>query len=271
LEEWFAGQDVVIDAAAPYSLNLLATRSEAERHPLEYAVRRTDRMIRALCGNDTLLVYISTAVLEPADEPASFSSLQSKLLRKVYPYFAVKRTIEDGVLDATSKGLRAVVVRPTTCLGPWDIKPRVMCWIPKLLCGEIPASLRHKINIMDTRDLAGAVATILETGIQGGTITMSGHNTTTDALLAKLCESGGVSAPRWGIPAALAIAPLLWTEVLWATVGSVSPLPSLVPTLLCEQRWVHMSTAQEELGVKLRSLAETAYDTVSWYRRLGYC
>jgi dihydroflavonol-4-reductase len=271
LDQWIEGQDLVIDAAAPYSLNLLAGRSTAERQPLEHAVRRTERLISSLLRHNTKFLYVSSSLIEAAQDSRPLPSLQSTVVRSMYPYFTIKRLIEERIHAATEEGLQAIIVRPTSCVGPWDIKPREMCWIPKLLRGEIPATLRHKINVIDTRDLAAAVAAALDNAAYGETITLSGHNTTTDALLAQLCNSGNVQSPQWGIPAALSIAPLLWIEVLWATIGSTSPLPSLVPTLLCEQRWVETSAAQDNLGVNLRPLAETARDTVSWYQKLGYC
>ena len=168
-------------------------------------------------------------------------------------------------------GLRAVILRPTSCVGPWDVKPRELCWIPKLLCGEIPAVLRHKINVVDTRDLACALATVLEGDHNRQKITVSGHNTTTDELLAQLCKSGDVAAPRWGFPAAFSIVPLLWAEAMWAGIGSTSPLPSLVSALLCEQRWVEPGGAQHQLNITIRPLADTVRDTVRWYRDIGYC
>lgn len=271
LDNWIAGRDVVVDAAAPYSLNLLAGTTAAEKRPMEHAAGRTDRLIRCLLKHKAQLIYISSSLTDPAVEPMSLSALQSKVVRTIYPYFKIKRLIEDRIRPAADKGLKAVIFRPTSCIGPWDVKPRELCWVPKLLCGEIPATLRHKINVIDTRDLAAAVAASLENAPLGEVISVSGHNTTTEDLLAQLCESGGVAAPQWKIPAAISIPPLLWIEVMWAAVGRPSPLPSLIPTLLCEQRWVRPSVAQEKLGVPLRSLAVSARDTVAWYRALGYC
>jgi len=275
LEQWVAGQDAVIDAAAPYFLNLLSAANEAERRPLNYAGSRTDKLIRAVRGQGAKLMLISTSLTEPPDESGSLSSLQSRVVRNLYPYFAAKKLMEERLLDAAEQGLDVVIVRPTACIGPWDIKPREQCWIAHLLNGEIPAVLRHRINVIDSRDLASAVATLAagkSNGCTNGrTITVAGHNSTTDELLAALCRAGGVRAPQWGIPAALSIVPLLWTELMWAALGTSSPLPSLVPALLCEQRWLDPGAVQGQPGRALRPLAETAEATVGWYREMGYC
>lgn len=151
------------------------------------------------------------------------------------------------------------------------MKPREQCWIPKLLCGEVPAVLRHRINVLDTRDLAAAVAIAIEENVNTETLVVAGHNTTTDELLKILCHSARVAAPRVDIPAALSIVPLLWAEMAWATIGSPSPLPSLVPALLCEQRWIEPGCHENLMQINPRPLADTARDTVAWYRNLGYC
>jgi dihydroflavonol-4-reductase len=271
LDNVVAGHTAVVDAAAPYSLNLLTATCEAERRPLDHASQRSERLTRSLLRHGTRLVYVSSSLTEPAAEPVSLASLQSRVVRKLYPYFRIKRLIEDRIADAVEEGMHATVVRPTTCIGPWDAKPRDLCWIPKLIEGEVPGTLRHKINVIDTRDLAVAIALLVDGTADGETITLAGHNSTTDELTARLCEAGGVPAPQWGMPAAFGIVPLIWAEAMWAAIGSASPLPSLVPALLCEQRWVEPDPIQRQLGLSLRPLAETARDTVAWYRSRGYC
>jgi nucleoside-diphosphate-sugar epimerase len=271
LDAWLSGKDIVIDAAAPYPLHLLTASTDDEKLPLAYAERRSEAVIDALRKTSARYFCISTALLEPREQPVSLADLQSKLVRRLYPYFAVKRTIEERMLSAARTGNPTVIVRPTACIGPWDIKPRELCWIPKLLCGEVPAVLRHRINVLDTRDLAAAVAVAIEEDVNTGTLVVAGHNTTTNELLEILCRSAGVPAPRVDIPAAMSILPLLWAEMAWATIGSPSPLPSLVPALLCEQRWIEPGCHENLMQINPRPLADTAHDTVAWYRSLGYC
>jgi dihydroflavonol-4-reductase len=271
LEQLVASNELVVDAAAPYSLNLFATANDAQKHPVDYAERRTERLLTCVLKNNAALVYVSSSVTEPKKDDTSLSSLQSKAVRRFYPYFKIKKHIEKRIRASVADGLGAIVVRPTTCIGPWDARPREMCWIPKLLSAEIPATLRHKINVVDTRDLAATIASAVESGIRGQTVIASGHNTTTDELMGQLCESAGVAAPQWGMPAEMSVLPLMWTELLWATIGKPSPLPSLVSALLCEQQWLEPDPMLKSLGILPRPLADTARDTVAWYRGLGYC
>jgi len=271
IDRLFQGQDVVVDAAAPYALNLLVGESKAAKRPLDHVANRSKSMISSLMKHRAKLICISSSLTEPPTETNAFTMLQSKVVRSFYPYFKIKRMIEEEVLSGVRAGLQALVVRPTSCLGPGDVKSRDMCWIPKLMCGEIPAVLDHKINVLDTRDLAAAIGEILDSRSDTATITLSGHNTTTSRLITQLCDAGGIAAPKLAIPAAASIVPLFWIEVMWATIGSASPLPSLIPALLCEQRWVQQEATQQDLALGLRPLSESCRDTVTWYRNLGYC
>jgi hypothetical protein len=131
--------------------------------------------------------------------------------------------------------------------------------------------LSHKINVMDTRDLARAVSVLTDTTVSSSIVTLSGHNTTTNDLLETFCRAGSVPSPQLGVPAALSIIPLLVAEAMWATIGSASPVPSLLPALLCEQGWMAQSPAQQQILSHLRSIKETVDDTIGWYRTIGYC
>jgi nucleoside-diphosphate-sugar epimerase len=234
-------------------------------------VSRVEALLDALRTHGPRLVHVSSAHADGKRRSSAVWKAQQKLFRSVHPYFAIKQQTEARIRAAMAAGLEATIVRPTACLGPWDIKRREDCWIPKLIAGEVPGILSHRLNIIDTRDLAIAVRAAVEGECIGETMLLAGHNTTTEHLVAQLCDAAGVVAPRLRMPAELSVLPLLWIETLWATVGSASPLPSLVPALLCEQEWVDQSRAANRLGVRPRPLQTTAHDTVAWYQSMAYC
>jgi len=265
------GQDVVVDAATPYSLNLLTSNPGLGRRPVEQARLRVGRLIEAAMRHDAALIHLSSAYTEARSASGTLWSVQQKLFRALHPYFAIKRLTEDRIREAMDAGLAATILRPTACIGPWDVKRREDCWIPKLVNGEIPGILSHRVNVIDTRDVARAVRGAIASGDRGATFTVVGHNTTSEHLIGQLCEAAGVHAPGVRIPAELSVLPLLWIEALWAGIGSVSPLPALVPALLCEQTWLDADGSGPSLGIVPRPLHETASDTVSWYRAIAYC
>jgi dihydroflavonol-4-reductase len=193
-------------------------------------------------------------------------------VRISHPYFAVKELIESELLDGSRKGMPIVIVNPTMCLGPWDLRERDFCFIPRLVRGEMPLGMSHVLNVIDVREVATGIVAALEAKRYGEPILLSGHNVSTEALFARICEIGGRSpAPRVYVPAAAAMLASYWTEVGLGILGQRTPLPSLAPTLAYAHEWLSTGSAQIELNVVARSLSETLSDSLEWYKQIGYC
>ena len=263
LDGMISGHDVVVDAAAPYALNLFHAATSAERHPVEHAAARTAALVRSVREHGAALVYVGTP---RSLAGGAASAAQSRFVRRLQPYFEVKQVIERHVLEAANGGLRTIFLRPSACFGPWDIKPRAQCWLPALVRSEIPVVLEHRVNVVDTRDVADALLPALRGVEYGAEIRVRGHNTSVADLFALVCELADVRPPRWSVPAVIGILPALSAEFGWALIGRPSPLPSLVPMLLCEQEWEESAPPRT-----LRPLKETARAAIDWYRKIGYC
>jgi nucleoside-diphosphate-sugar epimerase len=190
---------------------------------------------------------------------------------ELHPYFAIKRITEDTILDAKGLGLRTVIVNPTMCLGPWDMRGRRWTLIPPLLCGEAPGSVAHNLNIIDVRDVAAGLVAALESRRFGAPLLFSGHNISVQALFRWICEMGGVPAPPLSAPASLAAFGSYWVERLYAMAGLQSPFSSLAPLLIYQHEWMPPCTALRSLGVTVRPLSQTLLDSIEWYRSIGYC
>lgn len=274
LDSWVAGHDLVVDAAAPYPLTAFPGDGAVER-----AVRRTRSLVEAVERHGARLALISSFTTLP-DGPRGLGDLSARALRRLHPYFAVKEAVESQVRDAVAAGLPAVLVHPTLCLGPWDLKPRELCFVPQLLSGEIPVALDHLVNVVDVREVATALVGAVETERWGEPIRVAGHNVTLAHLYRWICELEGVEPPRWRVPADLLVAPAYAAEGLLSLLdragpgssgSSPGPWPALVLMLLAQHHWQSPSTAQHDLGAAPRSLSATLVDTIEWYRRLGYC
>lgn len=271
LDAWIEGHDVVVDAAAPYPLNLIYTSEGSRKPTLRSAEKRTDTLVSGLRRHDVKLVHVSTLLARPTNPGTGLSSLQRRMMRVIHPYFLIKSAIEQRLRRARDEMPGVLIVQPSACLGPYDVKPREQCLLPKLASGEVSLAISHKMNVIDTRDLASGIAAAINGGCYGQTLKLTGHNTSTDEMLSEIETISGVPAPRWRYPAALGVLPSYWAELMWATVGRPSPVPSLLPTLICEQGWVRPGDKQQALGIVPRPLNETMRDTLRWYRDLGYC
>jgi dihydroflavonol-4-reductase len=269
LERAVEGHDVVVDAAAPYPSVLAPTAARAA-DVLEHARRRTQRLVDAVLRQRARLAYVSSFTTLP-DASTGFERLLRQWIRQLHPYFAVKQLIETEILAAAQQGLRAVVVNPTLCIGPWDLKPRELCFVPRLLCGEAPATVTHAVNVIDVRDMAAGLVAALEAGYYGDPIPLTGHNLSVETLYTWLCELGGVAPPWIVAPLTLAVLAAYCSEITLGAVGLRPPLPALAPMLTMLHDSFDTGRVQAQLGIAPRPLSATLADAIEWYRRIGYC
>lgn len=272
LAAWVRGHDLVIDAAAPYPVNLFVGIASSGRVTLDQARRRMGELLHAVAREGAALGYISSFTTLPRpDTEGGLAAIEVRVRRRIHPYFAVKAMMENMVLDAARTGLRAAIVNPTACMGPWDRRQRELCVVPMLVTGQVPAIVARNVNVIDVRDVAAAIRAAIEQQRFGVPIPLAGHDSQTDALAARICNLAGVPAPRLRVPARLAAGGALWAEAAWAVLGRPSPLPAIGPLLILERYPTGPSAGQRALGVLPRPLDETLRDSIAWYRHLGYC
>ena len=270
LDKWIAGHDLVVDAAAPYPLSAFSPVSEAGKDPIAHADRRTRMLLDAVCRHRARLVYVGSFVTGVRPR-TSAQRLQHQVMRLAHPYFEVKELIELQMLDASRRGLPVVIANPTYCLGPWDLRARRLCTIPLLLRGEIPSSITQTLNVIDVRDVAGAICAALDTESYGEPIQMSGHDISTEKLYTLICELGGVPHPRISTAATLALAGSYAMELMLGTMGEKTPLPAGGMMMASLFDYMVSGSGLQKLGITPRHLTETLADAIKWYRQIGYC
>lgn len=263
IEKWVDEHDVVIDAAAPYSPNLF-DRSEY------HAERRMYELLDAVVRRDCVFGYVSsfTTLKRPSERMEHWGA---QLAMRMHPYFALKQRSENLVMAAVRDGLRAVIVNPTMCLGPWDIHERELCLIPRLLCGEVPGAVRQILNVLDVREVAQGVIGAIEAGLYGQPMLLSGHNISAQSLFSWICELAGVELPPLTAPTSLTAFGSLALEAVMGVANSNSPIKSLAPILMYQHEWMPPCAAFLDLGISPRPLLETLEDSMEWYRIVGYC
>lgn len=270
LDKWIAGHDLVVDAAAPYPLDVFSPVSEAGKDPIAHAERRTRLLLDSVCRHKARLVYVGSFVtlVRPRTTAQRF---QHQMMRLTHPYFEVKELIESQLLDASRRGLSVVIANPTYCLGPWDLHNRDLCTIPLLLSGEIPSSITQALNVIDVRDVAAGICAALDAERYGQPIQMSGHNISTEKLYSLICELGGTPRPRISTPTSVALASAYAMELMLGTIGEKTRLPA--GGIMMATLFDYMVSNKQllDLGVTPRPLSETIVDAIKWYRRIGYC
>ena len=267
IEKLVEGHEIVVDAAAPYP-SLMAGASAAD--PVAAARRRTQSIVEAVRRQRARLAYVSSFTTLP-ERSTGLERVQREWIRQSHPYFAVKQEIETAIMAEARVGLRAVIVNPTLCVGPWDLKAREYCFVPRVLSGEAPVTVAHVVNVIDVREVAAGLVAALEAERYGEPIPLTGHNQSVESLYRWLCEIGGVAAPRLVAPMTLTAITSYWSEVALGAVGVRPPLPAIAPLLTMLHDSFDISRAQAELGIVPRALSATLREAVEWYRQIGYC
>jgi dihydroflavonol-4-reductase len=270
LERWIVGHDLVVDAAAPYPIDVFSPWSTAGTDPIAHAERRMRHLLSAVSKRGTRLVYVGSFVTQVQPETTS-QRFQHQMLRWANPYFEVKRLIEMEVLNASRRGVPVVIANPTYCLGPWDLRDRNLCTIPLLLGGEIPASITQSLNVVDVRDVAAGIVAALDAERYGEPIQMSGHNILTKELYSLICSVAGVSLPKFTMAPSLAIAGAYLGELMLGLIGEKTILPA--GGMMISRSFDYASSREQlqELGITPRPLSRTITDAINWYRQIGYC
>lgn len=269
LADWIRGHQIVIDAAAPYPIRLFDC-DLSHRQRLEIALKRCQILIKAVQDQDADLVYISSFTTLPKHGPW-YQRLQSGVIQGSHPYFETKAAIEREIVKVAYQGLKAVVINPTVCLGPWDLKPPDTCFVVSVARGELWGVTRQALNVIDVRDVASAALAALAGRRYGQPIPLSGHNVDFDSLVHKICHLAGQPAPLLQASTRLTAIGSYWLDAAFGAFGQASPIPSLPSLLLCECRAMTPSAVQRELGVSLRPLDATLRDSLNWYRQIGHC
>ena len=266
---WVQGRDLVIDAAAPYPLHVFDAERSRSDH-VQSAVARCRRLIDAVQKEDADFIYVSSFTTLPRSRPIH-ARLQSAAVRGSHPYFETKAAIEREVLGAAAQGLRAVVVNPSVCLGPWDLKSKEAAFIAAVARGDLWGVTIQPLNVIDVRDVADMALRALSRKTFGRPIGLSGHNLDLATLVRQICRLVGRQPPLMRASTGLTAAGAWWTELLSGALGPSQRFSSLPFLLLCECHAMESSSAQQKLGLAPRPLDVTLRDALRWYQDIGYC
>jgi dihydroflavonol-4-reductase len=270
LDRWIDHHDLVVDAAAPYPMELIFPGLEPKADPFAAAEVRTARLIDAVLHHETVLIYVGSFITQVAPRTAA-QQLRARMIRLTLPYFEVKELIESRLLDASRRGLRVILLNPTYCVGPWDLHDRRVCTIALLLSGEIPGWITQMLNVVDVRDLAAAALRAVAAQRFGQPLLISGHQISTHDFYSLVCRLGGVTMPRFATSATLAMIGSYLLEVGYSMLGQQTPVISAGMMMATAIDYLEAGSALDELGIVPRPLAESVRDAIKWYRMIGYC
>jgi dihydroflavonol-4-reductase len=230
-------------------------------------------MEEALRGGVERIVYTSSVATiaprpdAPADETRPLSAEAAVGAYKKSKVLA-ERLVEDMV---RRDALPAVIVNPSTPIGPRDVKPtptgRI---IVEAARGRMPVFVDTGLNLAHVDDVAAGHPAALQRGRIGERYILGGENVHLGILLADIAQMVGRRPPRLRLPIA-AVYPLAWGAEVFARLSGREPFATRDGLRMAR---IHMfysdAKARSELGYSSRPYREGIADAISWFRQAGY-
>jgi dihydroflavonol-4-reductase len=180
---------------------------------------------------------------------------------------AAERLVERMIGD----GLLAVIVNPSTPIGPRDLRPtptgRI---IVEAASGRMPAFVNTGLNLVHVDDVAAGHLAALNQGRIGERYILGGENMTLAELLGRIAQLTGRPPPRLRLPLAL-IYPFAFGAEAIARVTKREPFVTLDGLRMAKHPMYFTSAkAERDLGYTARSAEAGLRDAIDWFRQAGF-
>ena len=229
----------------------------------------------ALAAGVERVVYTSSvAVLGLREDGGEADeTTPSSLADMIGPYKRSKFLAEAAVTALVrERGLKAVIVNPSTPIGPRDVKPTPTGrLIVEAASGRMPAYVDTGLNLVHVDDVAAGHLLAEAKGAVGERYILGGENLSLAEILRRIAALAGRKPPRLALP----IAPL-WPVALAAeAVGRLTgrePFVTLDGLRMARHKMYFSSDkAKRMLGYRPRPAEQGLADAIAWFRQAGMC
>jgi len=245
--------------------------TEIERANLEGAQATMQAALDA--GVERIVYTSSVATLKATpsgastDETAPLTAAQAIGVYKRSKVLA-EREVERMIAQ---HGLPAVIVNPSTPIGPRDVKPtptgRI---IVEAATGKIPAFVDTGLNLVHVDDVAQGHLLALQQGRIGERYILGGENLPLEQMLADIAHLVGRKPPTLRLPR-WPLYPIAWGAERVARVTKREPFVTIDGLKMSKNRMYFTSAkAERELGYRARPYHEGLRDAINWFGEAGY-
>jgi len=182
------------------------------------------------------------------------------------------KTIAERLVEKmiAEQGLPAVIVNPSTPIGPRDIKPTPTGrLIVEAANGKMPGYVDTGLNLVHVEDVAAGHIAAMERGRIGERYILGGQDAPLGALLCEIAELVGRRPPLLKIPRA-PLFPFAYAAEAVARITRKEPFATVDALRMAKYRMYFSSAkAERDLGYSARPYREALIDAVAWFRRQG--
>jgi len=230
-------------------------------------------MLAALAAGVERIVYTSSvATLGIVPGGVADEDTASRAEDMIGPYKLSKFEAEAVVTELVGeRGLPAVIVNPSTPVGPGDIKPtptgRV---IVEAARGRMPGFVDTGLNIAHVDDVALGHLLAAKSGQIGRRYILGGENLSLEEILAEIARLTGRRPPAFKIPQA-ALLPIARGAEALARLTGREPFATVDGVRMSQKKMFFGSArAVEELGYAPRPSRLAIADAIAWFKANGY-
>jgi len=226
----------------------------------------------ALAAGVERLVYTSSVATIVPDPAGAADEARAAGEADVVGAYKRSKVVAERLVEAMvrERALPAVIVNPSTPIGPRDVRPtptgRI---IVEAANGRMPAFVDSGLNLVHVDDVAAGHLLAMEQGRVGERYILGGEDVTLAAMLAEIARLAGRRPPRVRLPVGPLI-PLAWANERVARVTGREPFLTLDALRMSRHAMFYSSAkAQRELGYCARPYGDALADAVAWFRDAG--
>ncbi len=265
-----AGVRYVFHVAADYRLwardpeEIVRNNREGARAVMEAALA---------AGVERIIYTSSVATLKPHDDGTPADETSRHTEKTAIGAYKRSKVVAERLVErmVAEKGLPAVLVSPSTPIGPRDIKPtptgRV---IVEAALGKIPAFIDTGLNLVHVDDVATGHLLALERGRIGESYILGGQDVEFRDMVGAIAQLAGRRAPKIGLPRK-PLFPLAYAAEAVARLTGKEPFITADALRMAKYRMFFSSAkAERELGYSARPYRQALSDALDWFGKSRY-
>ncbi len=230
-------------------------------------------MNAALAAGVSRIVYTSSvATLKLNAEGTPVDETSPATPEQAIGAYKKSKTIAERLVEKmiAEQGLPAVIVNPSTPIGPRDIKPTPTGrLIVEAANGRMPGYVDTGLNLVHVDDVAAGHLAAMDKGRIGERYILGGQDAPLGVILGEIAQLVGRKPPRLVIPRA-PLFPLAYVAEALAQITKKEPFATVDALRMAKYRMYFSSRkAERELGFSARPYREALADAVEWFRRQG--
>ncbi|MEG3178075.1 NAD-dependent epimerase/dehydratase family protein [Sphingomonas sp. RB3P16] len=229
-------------------------------------------MEAALAAGVERIVYTSSVATLLPDHGRPSDETRPATPEQAVGAYKRSKVVAERLVEAmvATQGLPAVIVNPSTPIGPRDARPtptgRI---IVEAASGRMPAFVESGLNLVHVDDVADGHIAAMARGRIGERYVLGGQDVALREMLATVAGIVGRKPPTVRIPRA-PLFPLAWVNEQVARVTGKDPFLTLDSLRMAAHDMYYSSAkAEAELGYRARPYREALAEAIAWFAQAG--